>query len=107
MASTIHISGIPFACTDPQLRRIFVPFGTVELAQVLKDAYGHSLGLGVVQMSCPEEVEHIFSAQQLFEVEGKHLDIWEPPDPFDRSNMTSLSETTSVREILAGEAGSA
>jgi RNA recognition motif-containing protein len=80
MASRIHISGLPFAFSNAQLRQIFVPFGTVELAQVLKDACGHSLGLGVVQMSCPEEVDHIFSAQQLFEVAGKHLDIWEPPD---------------------------
>ncbi len=80
MASRIHISGLPSSCTNAQLRRIFVPFGTVELAHILKDAYGHSLGLGVVQMSRPEEVEHIFSAQQLFEVAGKHLDIWEPPD---------------------------
>jgi hypothetical protein len=32
-----------------------------------------------VQMSCPEDVEHIFSAQQRFEINGKHLDIWEPP----------------------------
>lgn len=81
MATRIHIGGLPFIFTDAQLRKIFVPFGVVELAQVLRDACGHSLGLGVVQMSCPEEVEHIFSAQQLFEVEGKHLDIWEPPDP--------------------------
>ena len=81
MASRIHINGLPFSFSNAQLRQIFVPFGTVELAQVLKDAYGHSLGLGVVQMSCPKEVEHIFSAQQLFEVEGKHLDIWEPPNP--------------------------
>jgi RNA recognition motif-containing protein len=81
MASRINISGLPFSFTNAQLRRIFVPFGTVELAQVLRDAYGHSRGLGVVQMSCPEEVEHIFSAQQRFEVKGKHLDIWEPPDP--------------------------
>ena len=81
MASRIHINGLPFAFSNAQLRQIFVPFGTVELAQVLKDAYGHSLGLGVVQMSCPKEVEHIFSAQQLFEVECKHLDIWEPPNP--------------------------
>ena len=80
MASRIHISGLPFTCTNAQLRRIFVPFGTVELAQVLKDAHGHSLGLGVVQMSCPEEVEHIFNAQQLFKVAGTHLDIWEPAD---------------------------
>jgi RNA recognition motif-containing protein len=80
MASTIHINGLPFSFTDAQLRHIFVLFGTVELAQVLRDEYGHSLGLGVVQMSCPEEVEDIFGAQQLFEVEGKHLDIWEPPE---------------------------
>jgi len=83
MASRIHISGLPFSFTNAQLRHIFVPFGTVELAQVLRDAYGHSRGLGVVQMSCPEEVEQIFGAQQLFEVRGKHLDIWEPPDPED------------------------
>jgi len=78
MASRIHISGLPFVYTNVQLRMMFVPFGIVESAQLLRDAYGRSFG--VVQMSCPEEVEHIFSAQQLFEVEGKHLDIWEPPD---------------------------
>ena len=79
MASRIHINGLPVSFTNAQLRHIFVPFGTVEFAQVLTDAYGHGLGLGVVQMSCPEEVERVFSAQQLFEVEGTHLDIWEPP----------------------------
>jgi len=84
MASRVNISGLPFSCTNTQLRRIFVPFGTVVWAQVLTDAYGHSRGLGVVQMSCPEEVEHIFSAQQRFEVNGKHLAIWEPPDPGGR-----------------------
>lgn len=83
MASRIHISGLPFFCTNAQLRQIFVPFGIVESARVLRDACDHSLGLGVVQMSCPEDVEHVFGAQQLFEVEGKHLDIWEPPDPDD------------------------
>jgi RNA recognition motif-containing protein len=96
MASSIHISGFPFSFTNGQLRHIFLPFGTVKLAQVLRDANGHSLGLGIVQMSCPEEVEHIFSAQQLFEVEGTHLDIWEPAHPVDIQNMTSLSVTTSV-----------
>ena len=95
MASKIHISGFPVAFTNAQLRQVFVPFGTVESAQVLKDAHGHSRGLGVVQMSCPEEVERIFSAQQLFEVAGKHLDIWEPPDLEDEE-MTSRSVTTSI-----------
>lgn len=83
MTATIRIGGLPSYCTTEQLRQIFVPFGVVESAQILRDACGHSLGLGVVQMSSPEDVEHVFGAQQLFEVEGKHLDIWEPPDPAD------------------------
>ena len=91
MASKIHISGLPFFFTNAQLRQIFVPFGNVESAQVLKSAYGHSLG--VVQMSSPEEVEQIFSAQQLFEVDGKHLDIWEPADPeYTQVRLTSQRE---------------
>ena len=84
MASTIHINGLPASFTDLQLRRIFVPFGTVESAQGLRDACGHSLGLGVVKMSGPRELESIFSAQQLFEIESKHVDIWEPSVPVDR-----------------------
>jgi RNA recognition motif-containing protein len=81
MSTHIHVSGLSYFCTDDKLRQTFIPFGTVVLAQVLRDECGHSLGLGVVQMSSSEEVEHIFSAQQLFEVEGTHLDIWEPLDP--------------------------
>jgi RNA recognition motif-containing protein len=42
MASRVNISGLPFSFTNAQLRRIFVPFGTVELAQVLRDAYGRA-----------------------------------------------------------------
>ncbi|MBK5281017.1 MAG: hypothetical protein JJE16_02890 [Nitrospiraceae bacterium] len=42
MASSINISGLPFAFTNAQLRRIFVPFGTVELAQALRDAYSRA-----------------------------------------------------------------
>lgn len=78
MASKIYISGFPPSYTQGQLRQIFVPFGDVKSVHVLRDARGNFIG--VVQMSSPEEVEHIFGAQQVFQVEGKHLDIWEPPD---------------------------
>lgn len=80
MTTRIHIGGLPAFCTDAHLRQTFVPFGTVLLAQVLRDPYGNSIGLGIVHMSCPEEVEKIFSAQQKFEIAGAHVDIWEPPD---------------------------
>jgi len=78
MASKIYISGFPPSYTRSQLRDIFVPFGHVQSVHVRRDARGYFIG--VVQMSSPEEVEHIFGAQQVFKVEGKHLDIWEPPD---------------------------
>ncbi|MEQ1793132.1 MAG: RNA-binding protein [Nitrospira sp.] len=78
MASKIYISGFPPSYTRRQLRQIFVPFGDVKSVHVRRDAHG--CFIGVVQMSSPEEVEHIFGAQQVFKVDGKHLDIWEPPD---------------------------
>ncbi len=80
MTTRIHINGLPALCTDAHLRRTFIPFGTVVLAQVLRDPFGNSIGLGVVHMSSPEEVEKIFSAQQKFEIAGAPVDIWEPPD---------------------------
>ena len=84
MASKIYVSGFPPSYSQRQLRQIFVPFGHVKSVQVQRDAHGYFIG--VVQMSSPEEVEHIFGAQQVFQVEGKHLDIWEPPDSESAQN---------------------
>ena len=84
MASKIYISGFPPSYTKQQLKQIFVPFGKVESVKVQRDAHGYPIG--VVQMSSPEDVEHIFGAQQIFRVEGKHLDIWEPPDTESAQN---------------------
>ena len=80
MTTNIHISGLSFFCTDEELRQMFSPFGRVVLAQVLRDAHGHSLGLGIVHMSRAQEVENIFNAQQHFEISGMRVDIWEPSD---------------------------
>jgi RNA recognition motif-containing protein len=80
MTTNIHVSGLSFFCTDEELRQTFAPFGIVVFAQVLRDAFGHSLGLGIVHMSRSEEVENIFNAQQHFEISGMHMDIWEPSD---------------------------
>ncbi|MDO9118301.1 MAG: RNA-binding protein [Nitrospira sp.] len=80
MTTNIHISGLSFFCTDDELRQAFAPFGRVVLAQVLRDAHGHSLGLGIVHMSRAQEVENIFNAQQHFEISGMRVDIWEPSD---------------------------
>ena len=83
MNTHIHVSGLSYFCTDDKLRQAFVPFGTVVLAQVLRDEWGHSLGLGIVHMARPEDVERVFNEHQHFEVSGSRVDLWEPAEPED------------------------
>ena len=83
MSTHIHISGLSYFCTDDEIRQAFIPFGTVVLAQVLRDERGHSLGLGVVHMARSEDVARVFDAHQRFEVSGSRVDLWEPADPED------------------------
>jgi RNA recognition motif-containing protein len=83
MNTHIHVSGLSYFCTDDKLLEAFTPFGTVLLAQVVRDEWGHSLGLGIVHMSCPEDVERVFDVHQYFEVSGSRVDLWEPTEPDD------------------------
>lgn len=83
MSTHIHISGLSYFCTDDTLRQAFIPFGTVVLAKVLRDEYGHSLGVGVVHMARSEDVERVFNAPQRFEVSGSRVDLWEPAEPVE------------------------
>ena len=83
MGTRIDVSGLSYFCTDDKLRQAFAPFGTVLLAQVLRDEWGHSLGLGIVHMARPEDVERVFNEHQRFEVSGSRVDLWEPAEPED------------------------
>lgn len=82
MCTHIRVSGLSFFCTDEELRQAFIPFGTVVLAQVLRDESGHSLGL--VHMARSENVERVFNAHQCFKLSDSRVDLWDPPtDPED------------------------
>ena len=83
MSTHIHVSGLSYFCTDDKLRQAFTPFGSVVLAQVLRDDCGHSLGLGVVHMARSEDVERVFNEHQRFEVPDSRVDLWEPAEPGD------------------------
>jgi YD repeat-containing protein len=52
----------------------------VVLARVLRDEWGHSLGLGIVHMARAEDVERVFNEHQRFEVSGSRVDLWEPAE---------------------------
>ncbi len=78
MGTHIHVSGLSYFCSDDMLRQAFTPFGTVVLAQVLRDEWGHSLGLAIVHMARSEDVERVFNEHQRFEVSDSRVDLWEP-----------------------------
>jgi len=103
MSTKIHIGGLSYFCTDELLRQAFIPFGTVVLAQVLRDECGHSLGLGVVHMACSEDVERVFNEHQRFEVSGSRVDLWEPSEPEDSPDERVMAFT--LRETPAAQTG--
>ena len=64
MSTRIHISGLSYFCTDEKLRQAFIPVGTVVRAQVIRDDWGHALGLGIINMACSEDVERVFNEHE-------------------------------------------
>jgi RNA recognition motif-containing protein len=103
MSTHIHVSGLSYFCTDDTLRQAFAPFGTVVLAQVLRDEWGHSLGLGIVHMACSEDVERVFNEHQRFDVSGSHVDLWEPAEP--ENPQAERIGNYNLREMRSAQAG--
>ena len=104
MSTHIHVSGLSYFCTDDKLRQAFIPFGTVVLAQVLRDECGHSLGLGIVHMARSEDVERVFNEHQRLEVSGSRVDIWEPAEPEDSQGERRVAYDTRAAQT-AQDAG--
>lgn len=46
----IRLSGLPSFWTDTNLRQTFAQFGQVVSATIVRDPFGHPLGLGIVHM---------------------------------------------------------
>ena len=103
MRTKIHVSGLSYFCTDDRLRQAFIPFGTVVLAQVLRDEHGHSLGLGIVHMACSEDVDRVFNDHQRFEISGSRVDLWEPAEPQDAPGERVMAFT--LRETPTAQTG--
>ena len=97
MNTHIHVSGLTYFCTDDTLRQAFQPFGTVVLAQVLRDQYGHSLGLGIVHMASSEDVDGSSVRTSALRY---RVTVWIFGNP--RSGMTPrpVRNTTSPRKTL-------
>jgi hypothetical protein len=81
MTSTIHLRGLPSFWNDTNLRQTLAPFGTILSAKIIRDAFGHSLGLGVVRMrwTIPKS-SLLLNVEQNLGVKGTHLTISDHAD---------------------------
>jgi RNA recognition motif. (a.k.a. RRM, RBD, or RNP domain) len=104
MSTHIHVSGLSYFSTDDKFRQAFTPFGTVLFAQILRDEFGHSLGLGVVHMASSEDVERVFNAPQLFQVSGSRVDLWEAAEPkYPQDKRIVVFDLRDTRAVKMGQ----
>jgi RNA recognition motif-containing protein len=62
MYKTLCVDGLPSRITSAQLAELCAPYGSVQSARVVCDAYGTSMNYGFVQMATVEDAEGVVQA---------------------------------------------
>lgn len=62
MHRTLCLDGLPSWMISAQLRDLCAPYGTVQTARVVCDAYGASMNYGFVQMATVEDAEEVMQS---------------------------------------------
>ena len=73
----LHVTPLPPNTTSQHLRDLFARVGPVVAATVIKDGKGNCI-MGIVEMSCPEDVEEILSTKDRIAIGGQRPYIWRP-----------------------------
>ena len=73
MGKKLFVDGFPTSCTDQQLYDLFVPFGQVLSARVIRGHRGESLRFGFVEMASEEEAVRAQQALHRTFLEGQSL----------------------------------
>src|SRR5260370_4511969 len=72
----IYVGNFSFKMTEPELRALFEPFGSIETATVATDREtGRSRGFGFVSMPKDEEAEKAMPALNARESDGRPLTV--------------------------------
>lgn len=85
----IYVANLNYRLNDEDLKQIFVEYGEVQTAKVIKDmATGRSRGFGFVEMPNREEAESAIENLNGAEVDGKQLVVNEarPKKPSNFKN---------------------
>jgi len=76
VAKSLYVGNLEWNTTDKELEELFVPYGTVISAQIIKDhSTGKSKGFGFVKMEDEESAEKAIQELQEAELRGRTLKI--------------------------------
>lgn len=76
MSKKIYVGNLSFDTNDEQLNKVFLPFGAVSSARVIKDKYtDRSRGFGFVEMDNVEEADKAIAELNGKTVDGRELNI--------------------------------
>jgi RNA recognition motif-containing protein len=74
MGNKLYVGNLGYGISDTDLEKLFVSYGTVRSAQVIKDRdTGQSKGFGFVEMSTDQEAEAAIAGLNGKEVDGRAL----------------------------------
>lgn len=71
--SRLHVTNLPDTILEEHLQMLFAPFGTVERAEIERDAMGRSRGSGFVTFRSQENCKRAQQSLNGVEVEGKAM----------------------------------
>ena len=71
----LHMTSLPPNTTSQDLREVFERIGPVLHAKVVNDRNGNYM-VGVVEMSCAEDVEEILTTKDRISIGGRRPNIW-------------------------------
>lgn len=87
MAMKLYVGGLAYSVTEKELEAMFVEFGSVTSAAVIKDRdSGQSKGFGFVEMSDDTEAKAAMAALNGKDVSGRSLTVNEARPQADRSS---------------------
>ena len=74
---TLYVSGLPKVICNQCLRKIYAPYGTVQVAHmVTQPTTRHRIGLGVVQLEFPAEVGNTEAALKQGRLAGYTIEAY-------------------------------
>ena len=97
----LHVTPLPPKMTSRHLHELFARIGPVVGAKVIKDANGNCI-MGIVEMSCAEDVEEILATKDRISIGGQRPYIWKVADKHTLATLIKAKDNGTHLEQYKG-----